>query len=346
MRLQRKTQIDGDILESSLLGLTGVAAWLESPARIAAYYQDLTRFYQLSQFPPKSFDVLLAQLRSVVSQHPDIGERLWETSHLGEPIWIEGNLKNFDRVMDYPGWLKYYGQWVHSLKAMAQRANRAATLEFIREETEQFEKRIAACRNEEDERLCRGQFFRRMHEAPQNKDLASELLVQFLNQEKNQNILLNCDADVVLSFFSLLDTHTADFIPFEESSVLLTVIRRLIPKTAWLLRLQTIFTYAGKDESKQSPTTRHPFLTYEFRPLSRRFHGIWKGGSVSDCVGGALSYEASTTPQRWGLSAIRESQTFHIFQHYTEGYRAEPSYKGFAQIVPLLHKVTKKNGAA
>ena len=63
---------------------------------------------------------------------------------------------------------------------------------------------------------------------------------------------------------------------------------------------------------------------YEFRPIPRRFHGIFKGVTISECVGGGNC--RTLHPERWGTVAIPETRI-----HYVEN---RGKFSGATQMMP------------
>ncbi len=69
---------------------------------------------------------------------------------------------------------------------------------------------------------------------------------------------------------------------------------------------------------------------YNFIPIGRRIHSIWKGLNINECVGGNCLSLESLTPQRWASSLNDNAVVYAV--------ESNESYLGFIQYFPLKYQ--------
>ena len=81
---------------------------------------------------------------------------------------------------------------------------------------------------------------------------------------------------------------------------------------------------------KLVPVGGNPKGDIQFETLSRRFHGIWDGIPLKECISGSCKHIKDITQSRWAVTAIADSKRYHLHKN--------GSYSGFVQLTPITVK--------
>lgn len=335
-----------------------VEALLGNQALLDEYYQRLAEYYGPAKFPRSSFDAIIGQLRQAGPRVPGLYDRLWETTNLGDPFSIEIDLKS--RGLELKS-----DEWVIEINAVKTAAEmRAADIrkltvkeqrELVQRTIHDAEKRMAAFEEAQKTlpRAQRGEHAKAFYqtgifETPNIREVSAFLLAEELSHEGTRDLLLSGDADVVLDALDELRARESFRFPGIKVD---PALRRWIMKSGLPeVQLPKLEVVPNPETGKAEPastkfftvktkTSRSGNLVPEgtlgkgsifFRPPPRRLHGIWKGVSIHECVGGSCHSLGYLTPERWATVAIRDSMLLHA--------EREGSYHGFVHAVPMEHQ--------
>lgn len=332
-------QVDQVIAKSGSL-----KAFLKDPAAQTKYYQALKKYFGSDQFTRDKYDAILNQLQDLVKKVPALAPRLWETTELGSYFSIESQLKTSGRSLDVEKWDSYFSDWREALdinSAGLGEGKNFALAEFLewqrghQAEFEAFNNSIRSKTKSEQE-VLRGKWFQTQRNNPKVRAWANYFLNFYFRMEQNRDPFVSGDPDIILDAVEELRRDVKEKVVFraglqsEPPPVITSAIRDLIPSKAALLDRTDLFPVKmiKTSRGKWIPAGSGGMKTYEFVPLPRRIHGIWKGIPLGECVGGGDLDALS--PQRWATVALAGTQLHYLQQG--------DSYLGFVQLVPISYR--------
>jgi len=302
-----------------------------------AYFKALQDYYGKHKFQRQAFNAILADLKRLSEDVPEIKERFFETKGLGAEFAIETGLKTAGVELKAKEWEAFYGKWQAGLKSGAkeffeikderERISKAtALLEQYQYKLRSFESQIRGLPRKKAA-LARSEFYRSIKNDVKFKALSDYVMQLRISEGMVSDSLLSKDADLILDTMDRLsargglDPIGKLKVPEELRSLIVDVsLPKLelpalevidgVPKETEFFRVAVKTSNRGK----AIPVGRGPKKFIEFKPIPRRVHGIWKGISIGECVGGGggLQGLCTLTPERWATSALKDSRLYHV----------------------------------
>lgn len=329
--------------------------FLSDPELVEKYYTALWMYYDREKFVPgtpggtefrKSFEAILRQLRGAIAKEPAIAARLWETTNLGPTFEFQTMLKTRGRLLGVEEWNDYLEKWKRDLKKESEEYGRGPSPENRERVTKYFETLSAEIEAKEAEwktlpkKAAADQqsvYYRELAVRPDFVAASSHLLHQKLETERVQDLFLSNDPDIVLdTIVSLRASGPGEFADWA------TLSPRMARLVAGRIPTETRFLENEKIFPRETRTTRRGRVvevggaglkTYTFRSILRRFHGIWKGIPISECVGGGNQQIRGNhaldhlSPERWLTVALKDS--------FLQSVECDGSYYGFVEGIPV-----------
>ncbi|MEQ1842545.1 MAG: hypothetical protein ABL994_19260, partial [Verrucomicrobiales bacterium] len=328
---------------------------LGRPDLLERYLGLMAKYLRATEVHRPAFRTLVQQLKAATESIPGLADRLWETDQLGKPFLISMGMQSYGRIVNQEAWALYSAHFRETLAKTAEpflslpiqkRENEIQLqIKLLLEEVELTKQVAAESSNRKTATLIYSNFFQKLRHNRRLTALISYLLLS-ASKDRELSERLYGDADLILNTLAMLKSTPGTFIPILRSHPLLaSMARGLLPAVSDLLADKNLFVPATRmtRNGKMVEIGSAPSLTYLFRPLTRRFHGIWKGLTVGDCVGGDPRWGAdNATPERWATVALAGTQVHYIEQILGEtptlAEAIPPTrrlFTGFVQAVPL-----------
>lgn len=314
------------------------------------YFTALQQYYGEDKFQRASFDAILGQMRRANSGIQGFGQRLWETTGLGKPYKIEAAVKTTGLELKQAEWRTFIGDWQSDVDQRSASFSQMSpakikerintTLAEASKAIETFEKRLAGLPKGERGQASRIFYGETLPNLEGMKDTKAYLMQRTLALQQNVDVFSSGDADVILATLDEIRSgkglSTTDGIKIPDN-VRSQLARSEVPA----VETPPLTVVDGKaSESKLFRTLvrrgskgtvyaigRAPKTEYEFNPILRRIHGVWKGVPLGECVGGNCSSLNSLTPERWATIALKDTQLYHV--------ERGGSYLGFMHLTPV-----------
>ncbi len=302
-----------------------------------------------------AFKIIISQLKQIRHHVPGLSERLWDTENLGIPLLVPLGIKAYGRNVNAERWTVFLSTWRQHLindadvfLSMASLERRENEFEsHVRDLGREFARIHKMAEESPDKKtgvFLRTNFYRSIKTDRRLVAAASYALLSAID-DKYFIDRLRGDADLILNTMNQLQFSTEAVIPLLKQHRFLTpFVRDLVPGKSELLADHTLFPPATRTtrSGKEVAVGGTDSIVYLFRPIARRLHGLWKGTTVGDCVGGDPRWGIqNATPERWGTIALAGSQLHYIEQLVGPPLRPHRSeFEGFVQAVPLRHKET------
>ncbi len=323
-------------LDAILREAGSVKKFLKDPKLVDQYYKVAREYYGPDKFPRASYDAILDQLRDLGPKVPELNHRLWQTpaeTWMGAPIRVENSFESHGReIMVQP--------WEDQLNSLA------ASLQDETPWTPDFEDSV---RQRLDQEL------RVLHESPAylsaNKKKQNAMDAELFKKMRSDTDVKRWAKQVALRAFyrvlpELQDIHLPDLVlqrweslvqqpdviggyaKGEVPAAVVSEAKRFFRPTSELLKDEKTFPrlMTTTNQGKKVEVGAIGPSVYEFKVLPRRFHGIFKGVRLEECVGGSCKSLKHLLAERWGTVAIEGAQI-----HYLE---RNGSYLGFTEAVP------------
>jgi hypothetical protein len=332
-----------DPLEAVLLeyNVKSVDDFLAREEVVKAYFKTAQQFFGADRFPKASYDAVIAQLHKVAALpgSEQFKEQLFATSDLGRPYSVQLAFKPTGRDLDRRVWQSKVKNWTQSLAHEAGAINspekaRAAAMN-LRNEQARFRKEISRSDLTEAEvdRLKKS-YFAAQKESPELKSLAAYLLKDSFERGALVPLAKADDADFVLGTLSELKNSPLKLVNAsgELPDGVAAAVRDIVPKLSDFSKDEKTFPRQIVTTAKGKANVVGTLAAdrVDFLPLSRRFHGIFKGIPLNECVGGACEYlDKLLTPERWAGSALSGTQIHWI--------RVGDHYSGFVNVAPVKY---------
>jgi HEAT repeat protein len=342
------------------------------------YYQQWLSMYPQgeSQFPRPNFDAVIAQARKAVREHPELGTRLFETSGLGKTFQVQIDAESSGLELKQGEWKSFYEGWRKRLEQGSVRIRklddkaRASELQQLSSELESelVRERARIQALPKDKKLERGtaeaELQKRLLNDPRTQELASFAVHEKVFGEEGEalrDILNSGDADQML--MGMKQIQQKGNLPIPES------LHSIVVKSAVPALEQPKLELDGSGKAAESelfrvklrktnrgklvPEGRVARTTLEFQAIPRRIHGLFKGISIRECVGGGSC--ESLSPERWGTIALQDSQLHLVVENgsltpgFTHGVPVKVGEQTFLSMdiqAPALNKTGVKNTGA
>ena len=334
-------------LDELLVGTKSVEEFLNSPKLLDEYASAIEKYFGPERFSRPTFNHILSQLRSVISQFPELRERVWRTeqtmqfefSSVGECL---------GREVDPFLWRLHWRNYQTELKKLileefTSRADMQKALEESSARIENYAK-IQTKLSEEtlskkERMLLKVEFFKGISSDEKVRSVAAQLLLSFFLLPENRQLLHIGDGDLILYFFKDLRQNPSKvreaYPALRIAPGFLGIIRSMMPdpnalaKDLDLFPIQMIQTHSGKSVGTGGVRQAN-FRTMAVRP----FHSIWMGIPGNDCLAGNIE---NSTPQRWLVGLIEGSITSVI--------ERDGHYQGFTRCIPVADEAGRTFGS-
>jgi hypothetical protein len=321
-------------LDAIMIKAKSVDGFLQDPALQRRYIKLLVKYY--GDDNDEGYWAIIDQLRKTVRKVPGLRARLWETTNLGTAFEIQTAIRTSGRDLNALVWSDYVQAWKSKIDAgrgewaellPANRDKKLAELgeKFSRDLSTQ-QARVAGLPKRQAE-IEMGRFFQSEKQNPAYVMAAASLLAELLRSEKIRDPFESRDPDIILETIDNLKQNTENAIGSSPAAPVLTQLRALLPGKQELLAREDMFPIKTRQVRNGSliPVGSGSLQAYMFEPIPRRIHGIFKGVSLGECVGGGST--DNLTAERWGTVCLSNTQLYHVHQG--------DSYLGFVQLVPI-----------
>jgi hypothetical protein len=314
------------------------------------YFKALQEYYGPDKIPRQSYDAVIRQMRTVNKEVPGFGARLWETTNLGHQFNVQVAVKTTGLELKQQNWDRLLSEWKQEMerrspsyanltdKQAAEKLN--PLLQNAARQMEVFSQNAKNMKPALRAKAAKDFFENTLPLTAGFKEAKAYLMLRTLNLEKNSDLLHSGDADLVISATD--EIRSGKGLNAPEGVKIPDVLRASLARTEVpIIEKPPLKVVDGKPEENDLFRVRTRMgnkgtlyavgsagnSEYEFAPLPRRFHGVWKGIPLNECVGGNCSSLDSLTPERWATIALKDSRIYNI--------ERDGSYLGFVQCVPL-----------
>lgn len=315
------------------------------------YYSALKKYFSSKnvsrQFPKKSFNAILEQMKILSAQIPEFSKTAWNKKSPGNSFRVQVKEQDCGRNVNPFLWRLYRYEWIETLKKQSKAIDEREikniliqTLKRIRAfEEELKESKLEGYRNfgvkrshRKTGKILRNAFYVNLVKDENLKKAAATLLHQYLVKPQNKIFFELIDADLIIHFIHELRQNPKKVLPpFFNSPIpnaLLSVIKAMIPNPQQLLSDQSIFP-KNSATPNQRPDFRRvrnsEYITFPVRP----FHAVWTGIFGKDCLGGDPTHLEKLCAARWAIPLLPGT--------FTEFVERNGKYQGFVRTVPLKH---------
>lgn len=326
-------------LDNAVSNLHGLDELLENAEAQKRYFDALSLVYGSSRFPRRSFDALIRQLREILPDIPELKERLWEPRKPHSPSFaIHADVEIYGRAFDLAEFTKFLDSFLREADEIPLDSKQAR--EFIRKTVDETDDRIRRFEieyNQGTRSETRNEFYSGIKAAPATQQTVKLLLRTCLRGSTATEIYQKQDADDILRFFKDLKQGPSSVLG--ESGVISfdthfwpSLLRPALPAIAELLRHLEAFPIKTRKTRRGKMINQEKFRaeTYDFIATGRKLHGIWRGITENDCVGGNSEYLDQLMPERWGCSLLDGTILYDIAQG--------GKIQGYLQLVPFEYE--------
>lgn len=329
--------------------LTALAA--SDLARDAYYRQAVTYFGGGSekQFPRPAFDAIFEQLVSLMAAMPTLEARLMENAHFDALHFKfgkgrdqpESSLPAEEFTCQKDGFIRHLAEVAEWPQHFARQGSEAryegkgvsAQIQVV---TRQFAAMLGDAnqlRKRRDRERRRGQLWHAFRTDPVNRQLAARVILALLNEaEIRAGSGEQSEHPSTHQVFAEFDRKTPQIhsLGVDFEGPIYIVARDLV-------RIYQHQLMCTAPNSSRKGIVHLPKMDVVFLPCPTRFHGIFKGVPLNECVGGRSEppeWLDFLTPRRWATIALTDS--------YLQFMHTGSCYAGFIQFVPLRRKSTGK----
>ena len=334
-------------LEEILLEAGSLKCFLSDRGLVNRYFQSCQNYYGADRFSRAPYDKILEQLQSVLKKVPELESRLWSGEGLGDPFSVRAAARSRGRGLNPDTWKRYLDQWRKRLEKTGG--------EFLRGDWEQvrpkIEDRLDVIREEYDragrsvqserkkarvEKTSR--FFKNLGGSQEFRSIAAAMLWRYLEYYSTAVIVESGDADLIIDEIVSLRKRPQElmrrlgFVRHQGYMGLGSQIRKEIPTLSELLKKSGAFPSLTAETrlGDPKPIGGGAQVQYDFRPIPRRFHGIFKGLPIRECVGGDSNWLEELHPSRWATVALENSELVCV-----EIPSRKARFQGFIHVVPV-----------
>lgn len=315
-----------ETLEGVLEKAGSMDSFLQNESLQKEYFEQL-KAYQGDSFSWESYQGILQQLKSLKTTVPEIDQRLWEKRSTGRAFALRSSLPSTGREVDTKSWLTF----LESLKneqvenILEFEGSEDAIFRAFSKEKKEIEAKLNIGKKER-EALMR-EFYQRWKKNPQYQAALSKTFLLFFDRPEVQTALRSFDADITLDFLEQIRNTKSpiwDGFPYPDQA---SEVAKLFPSKDQMLARKDLFpeqTFMSR-RGKAVAIGAQRGMELQFRPLPRKFHGIFKGLLAKECVGGNDC--KNITPERWATIAL-DGVEFHQVEKNGKAI-------GFVQVVPV-----------
>ena len=318
--------------------------FLSKPELVEEYYTKLEAFYGKGRIQRDEYDYILKKMTKAATKVYGFKERIWETEGTGTAFTIEIPTKSYGRNVDEAKLEELYNNLRKSLpsdwpgdRVLGNREQLAMVLQKVSHDLGLDEdlsgkpdaKRLRA------ERAERVKQFLATH--TELREAVRYQLLRSLNEDNNLKESLKATSpDLFLTLMKdLREFPREHFGALADSPLGAQWLREALPTVNELLDQKEVFPVKTRttNSGKEVPLGAYGASELVFTPVPRRFHAVWKGLALKECV--------RTECKRWGSITAKDSQLYYLDRRQ-KGTGEPGSYEGFVQLVPQVHEATGK----
>jgi hypothetical protein len=169
------------------------------------YFKALQSYFGEEKMPRQAFDAIITQMSDVNKKVPGFGERLWQTTGLGQPFKIEVAVKTSGLELKQKEWSEKLAQWQSELKAKSDSylnlsdkdaAGKLNTvLQSASKQVEEFNQKSQAMTRSARAEASKVLFEQTLPQIQGLEEAKAYLMFRNLKLEKNTDLLNSGDAD-------------------------------------------------------------------------------------------------------------------------------------------------------
>ena len=334
-------------LDKILVQSGSIQKFLASAEAKDRYYNAAADYYGgTAKFPRISFDAILAQLKEMTKDVPQLNDRLWETpedSWMGDSFQIRSNVKSFGREINYQAWNHLLIEIENDLVNSISQVNPSLVsnhnwekvyerMEFLWNQLKQSETYLTASKKTKTN--LEVQKVRELRADSEVQTWARQIALEALNNASIKELLKSKDPDEVLHTYTNLVKWPEKYIhPHSTNSNELMYIvnseaRAQFPNVATLLKDLSLFPkkMLRLRDGKSIEIGSMGDSFFDFKRLPRKFHGIFKSVRIRECMGGDYEQLSMLSPERWASGAIQNAEIQYIEEN--------GSFDGFVEVIP------------
>lgn len=332
-------------MEAILARAGSLQEFLNNESIINEYYEAAKQYYDPGQadskkFPRDRYDAVLKSTREIVGKVPELSDRLWETLNTGPSFLLDPAAPTFARRLDVQEWNEFVKKW-------RRKADTRLNTEQIKKNLDSLFAQIAQRENEIEQKVSglskkkrtaqEAEEFQSLRNSKEVRKAARLLQVlHFRDPNTKKHIIHSTNPDEILA---TMEANRKAVEPLIQELVGVNAprsVRSAFKET--LFEPKTLVAENPEVFPKKSyRTTNGTWVDAEsarpkpiaFKAIPRRFHGIFKGVAVDECVGGGCAFPMDDlTPERTMTVAID-----HAMLQYVE---VEGKWNGFIHAVPVI----------
>ena len=302
--------------------------FLSSSAAQSEYYLALRRYLGLEggAFPRVVFEDILNLLKGLENTHPEVLNALWRVQATGTAHSVfpgQGDGNDFEPQMNRKAVQDYIGEVRNALADLLSENGLIMDSRFMVWSSSAFsemrdrEAGIDRLKGK-DHRFAQDRLMADLKARREVQHFASYVIYQALSSAETKRIFREGNLEQIVQVFDDLrriSTFNGTVLP----KYFRWIIASHIPQSQWL---KERFGVVKKGSA------------FKFIPLPRRFHGVWKGIKLKECVGGCSEHRKDIALGRILSVAAYQSEMYFIEQNQR--------YKGWVHIIPHLIWDTNK----
>ncbi len=322
-------------LDAVLKKAGSVPAFLENSQLVDEYFNLAQAYYGGEEdFPRVSYDSILEQLRDLSARVPELNARLWETpadSFMGTSFRVQSSQKSYGRKIKDK-------LWNERLRSLRNQLSPELPQESLDELRGRLDAAVQSFRQSENFRtapkkrrvVLEAEFFQKMRLDPSVRKWANFLSIYAI--EKNMKDLRDVEVpDVTFAKWERIRQQPEGALGLQEGtipSLVLGEMNKLLPSTLDLIKDETTFPreMTRTNQGKTVEVGASSASLFEFQVLPRRFHGIFKGVRLKECVGGSCKHLTMLRPERWATVALKDAWIGYLEKN--------GRFLGFTEAVP------------
>ncbi len=302
----------------------GIRNFLKDPELQNEYYEALRGYLRLEreEFPPKVFKSFLTELVSLEGEVPGLYDRLMETNNLGVSFKFTSEKDTTIPEVSPAIWNRLVNRLQDNLEGAAgsDRSKRLQDDE-VKAGLDLFEGLNLAIKTKTEglgakqKKIQSQRILSEARKDPRYRKAAARLALHALHSPESEQALRGGSSSDILNVFDRIQSST------ERGGALPPIASTFIRDL--LVAPREINEIADLWSSGATPVDGE--IAFVVSP--RRFHAIWKGFALKECVGGNCLKPDKNTARRW-LSAALKDTLFHFVER-------NKKFEGFVQTVPI-----------
>ncbi len=325
-----ENQISLQELDAVVARHPNLESFLNDKNAIEKYFETLSAYMGPEKMKRDNFNAILNQLQDLSQKSPLLSQRLWETTGTGAPFSVQSSTVSYGRALgsdwDPESLLKNArGNPLGPPLGNVERDTEILRLTNIVETSERSLNLEGLNRSQRQQAQAR--HFENLRSSEQVRILSEHYAHAILTSEDTKALLRSGDPDLIFETVKSMNSNPRAFLPrgMQIPGSVVSEIKKRLPDFQALLRNTESFPEVERQTRKGSVILgKSRPGQYDFTPVPRRFHGIWKGIPNGECVGGGCSVKVSA--RRWATVALKDSQLYFLEKN--------GRYSGFIEAIP------------